>query len=442
MKIVEDQAGRRLIVAETTPRVPVAVIFFGVALVVLVAAPWRWLWATLVQGIDPGSAGLLSSGVWLLIGLLLLSSLLTGARLERFAVERDSARIEWRFSHFAGIPGFRRHVDLAAVEAFTLELAPTSKGVVQREAKGGLPMRLTLRTARGRLVRLNLRIAPVDRVAAIADFGLRLGSAAGLPHYRVVGNDPHQFQIELLRSAEPGVQVVPDFSAPADYARDAVDAAAADAVARERLPPFDPEAFKGSPGVAVWAPGREVRFEKTWGSALLLTPLLLAGLAGPFAWLRLSSLHAMPVLPRIAALGLITFSGLAIAAIGWVGLSSGLPRSARFDWASRSLVVKGVRGRRTIAFTEILAIELFTRAYRGRTGIRQYYMSYCCEIRAVLRAGASAPAPLLLTETRSYREDPTTPLVMALPLVTELSSSLGVERRTTRGPDPRSGPAM
>jgi hypothetical protein len=434
MQIIQEDAGRRLVVAETTPRLPLTVFLAGVALVVLVAAPWRWLWSIL-RGIDAGPPDLVSSGVWLLIGLLVLSSLLRGKRLERLAVDRDVGRIDWRFSHFAGFPGLQRHVDLEDLEALEVKLMPTSRGVVEREAKGGVRSRITLKAGHGRTTPLDVRIASVDRVEMLADFGLRLGSAAGLVHYRVLGNDPNQFAIELVRSAGSDVQTVPDVSAAADSAGGAPGAAALDAARTDRLPAFDPHTFEGSPRVAVWAPGREVRFEKRWSAPILLTPLLLAGLTGPLAWLRLPSLQTMPLPPRIAALVLITFSGLAIAAIGWVGLTSGLPRRAVFDWASGTLVVRGVREGRTIPFSEISAIEQFTRAYRGRTGYRQYYMSYCCEIRAIARTNESPGAPLLLTETRSYREDFTTPALMASPLSTELSSALGVERRTSKGGD-------
>jgi hypothetical protein len=442
VEIVEDEAGRKLVLAQTAPRVPLVVVLSGVAIALLVAAPWRWIWERVAHGVDRGSADLAYSGVWLLLGLLLVSSLLRGVRLERFAVDRVAAGIDWQFSHFAGIPGLRRHVDLNELEGLELKLLPTSKGVVRREAKGGLPLRLTLRPGRGESLPLDLRIARVDRVEALAELGLRLGAAAGLSHYRVLGNDPHQFAIEILRSSSPagrdvqGLKPVPDLSGNGEVTR-----AAAAAVSEETLPPFDPRTFEGKPRVTVWAPGREVRFEKTWSAELLLAPLLVAALAGPIAWLLLPSLQVMPVLPRIATLCLITLVGLAVAVIGWVSLKSGLPRGATLDWSSARLVVEGGRQPRTIAFSEISAIEVFTRTYRGRTGYRQYYLSYCCEIRAVLRGDASPSAPVLLTETPSYREDPTTPLVMALPLSAELSSSLGVERRTTEGPRSSSRPA-
>ena len=72
-------------------------------------------------------------------------------------------------------------------------------------------------------------------------------------------------------------------------ARSAVGAAAAAAVASERLPPFEPSAFRGDARISVWEPGREVRFDKGWGAWALLSPLLLAALLGPLCYFRLPS---------------------------------------------------------------------------------------------------------------------------------------------------------
>ena len=75
----------------------------------------------------------------------------------------------------------------------------------------------------------------------------------GLPYYRVLGSDAEQFEIELLREAEPDAKTVPPLGGRADYARDVV-AAPASAAAADKPRRFDPSAFEGTPRVTAWDP--------------------------------------------------------------------------------------------------------------------------------------------------------------------------------------------
>jgi hypothetical protein len=374
---------------------------------------------------------LIGSLVWLVIGLLVLLSLRGGSRIERITADRAGG-IAVRSTHAAGFVAWTQRIATDDLHGFTLDVAP---GSMSRAGKDGgrarpLPLRLTVRSAKGRRPMIALKIAKVDRTSEVADLALRAGAALGLPYYRVVGSDAEQFEIELLRTAEPDAKTVPAPGGAADYAGDVVTAPAT-AAAADKARRFDPATFEGMQRVVAWEPRRRVRFEKPWGAWTLVSPLLLAGLAGPLAWWRLPSLHTMPTLPRVVALGLIILVGLAVALIGWAGLTSGLPRRVTLDWPARSLSVAGALATRNVAFSEIEAIELRARSFRSRHGQRQYVMYHWCEVRAILRGSAGPPADELLAETRRYREDRVTPHVMAVPLATELAAALDVEKRVS-----------
>jgi hypothetical protein len=182
----------------------------------------------------------------------------------------------------------------------------------------------------------------------------------------------------------------------------------------------------------VWQPGREVRIEKGWGLAVLLAPLLLCALLGPFSYFRLPSLQTMPALPRAAALALITACGIGLALLGWAGVATALPRRVDLDWATRRLRARGLWEQETVPFSDIAAIELRTRDYRTHNyrGL-QLRVSYWTELRARLRSAPPERDTLLLLETRFFRDDPEAPRFMALPLAHEIAAALGVERRDT-----------
>ena len=429
MEIVTDEPGRSLVVAETAPRMPLALFVAGLALVLLVAAPWRGLWAMVAHGPGAGSLDLAGSAVWLAIGLLFLLSLRGGSRIERIAADREGG-VAVRSTHLAGFFGWTHRVPADHLQGLTLDVAPGSMRAARSDSGRARPLRLrlTLRTAKERRRAIPLALSQVGRTPEVADLALRLGAAVGLPYYRVVGSDAEQFEIELLRAAEPDAKTVPPLGGRADYARDVV-APPANAAAAEKARRFDPSAFEGTPRVTVWDPRRRVCLEKSWGASALVAPLLAAGLAGPLAWWRLPGLHALPALPRIAALTLITLVGLAVAVVGWVGLTGALPRRVTLDWDARRLDVDGVRAARRVSFAEIEAIELRARSFRARQRQNQYTMYYWCEVRAILRAPAGPPMEEILAETRRYREDRVTPHVAAAPLARELAASLHVEER-------------
>jgi hypothetical protein len=431
LNIVHEEPGRRVELAEAEGRFSVPGLLVIVGLTALVATPWRGLWAVLVHGAGRESIDLVPSAIWIALGLSILLSAFGGHRLERLAADSGAGRVEWHRSHALGLLRWTGRWPLASLDGFTLALA-SPKG--RPLSHGALPLRLTLRRLPGQGSperRLDLRIDHLDRTEEIADFALRLGAAAGLAFYRVTLNEGGRFAIDLRARGGPGFEAVPAVAGRARYEADAVSRAATTAAAAERLPAFDPATLRASGRVSIWEPGREVRIDRGWGPSVLLSPLLLAAFLGPLAFLRLSSLHTMALLPRVAALGLITFAGLALALVGWFCLERGLPRHVRLDWTTGMLHVDTVRGRRAIRLEEISGLELRHKSFStGRASGGMVRTSYWSQVRACLRA-PSDPSDELLVETRSFQEDASSPREMTLPLARELASALHVELRET-----------
>ena len=421
MRIIHEDPGRRLELAETESRL--APLAIGLALTALVAAPWRWLWAAVVHGAGRDSLDLVPSALWGAAGLILILSSFGGEALEAFSVDRVRGRLEWRRSHVLGLLRWGGGFPLESVAGFTLALA-------SRPAASSATLRLAVqRRAGSRERRFELRVSRLEGTEKIADFALHLGAAAGLPFYRVTLNEGGRFAIELRAQPGPGLDRVPPLDRPET---DGGSSAAAQAVAGvERLPPFDPTAFRGSARVACWEAGREVRFDKGWGPSALLSPLLLAAALGPYSFFGLAGLREVPLLPRTVALLMITLVGLALALVGWTCLQSALPRRVRLDWTTRTLHVETLRESRAIPLADVSDLELRHKSYStGRVSGGMIRTSYSSQVRVGLRPPA-APADELLVETRSFRNDASAPREMALPLARELASALRVELRET-----------
>ena len=436
MEIVRETPGRDLVLEETTPRMPMAILAGGLALLCLVAAPWRGLWAILVRGAGTESLDLVGPGVWLAVGTLCLLSLRGGSRLERLAIDRMAGRLDWTSSHVGGLWKWRGGFALESLQGFALATVPKGSAGASRPAgrsSGGSPLRLTLRrqsAARGSERSLDLRVKNVDESAEVAALAMRIGSASGLSFHRVVLDAAPHFEIEVRKESGPGLQPIAASSAENPYVRGALSVPTASA--HEPLPPFDPARFRGSARVAVWEPGRLVVFARSWSLSVLLAPLVMAVFLGPLAYLRLPSLRQMPLLPQVAALALITLAGLGVALIGLAGALTGLPRRVTLDWGARTLSLESLRERRRIPFADLVAIEMRSRTYRSRSGRQQYTTSYRTEVRAVLRpTEAEASTGELLVETRLLRDDPVLARATALPLAVELAAALGVARLDT-----------
>ena len=423
MRIIHEDPGRRLELAETESRL--APLAIGFALTALVATPWRWLWAAALHGAGRDSLDLVPSAIWGAGGLFLVLSSFGGHRLEAFSVDRVRGRLEWRRSHVLGLLRWGGGLPLESLAGFTLALA-------SRPGASSATLRLALqRACPGGVNAGSSCESPPRGTEKIADFALRLGAAAGLPFHRVILNEGGRFEIELRAQPGPGLDRVPPLDRSASEPGGGSSSVAQAVAAVERLPPFDPTAFRGSARVACWGPGREVRFDKGWGATTLLSPLLLCAPLGPWAFFRLASMQTMPLLPKIAALLLLTFVGFALALVGWACLQSALPRRVRLDWTTRTLRVETLRGSRAIPLADVSDLELRHKSYStGRVSGGMVRTSYWSQVRVGLRS-PSAPADELLVETRSFQNDASAPREMALPLARELASALRVEVRET-----------
>ena len=439
MEIVREEPGRLVVIEETDGRIPLALLGAGLVVVLLVALPWRGLAAVLLHGAAWESVELGEPGVWLVLGALFLASLRGGSRLERLAADRDAGRAEWSSSHLGGLVHWGGQVPLEALDGLALAMVPPAGSpTTAPKADGpGLPLRLTLRRRGGRGRDLLLRVKGIAQKDHVADLAMRLGAAAGLSYYRVGQNDGPLFEIEVLAEGGPGLRAL-TLSGAAGPASSSARSAAADT----RLAPFDPGAFRGSATVAVWEPGRRVVFAKGWRPSALLAPLVLAAALGPAAYLGLPRLRAAPLLPRSAALFLVSMSGLGLATVGLMGFVTGLPRRVAFDWAERVLRIEGPGRRRSVPLADVLRLEMVRRSHRT-TGRQHETITlwHWVEMRALLRPSADgAPTDVLLVATRWYREDALSPRADARPLASELAAALGVEVREaeTRASGPTS----
>ena len=206
---------------------------------------------------------------------------------------------------------------------------------------------------------------------------------------QLVGDLPQDWseiyaEIELASSPGPGLEPLTVPEARANYARNQVSAAATAAAATERLPPFDSATFSHDRCVPVWAPGREVRFEM--GSP-------------PFG------------------------------------------RTATFDWVTRTITLCHDMSETRIGFGEVEAVE--ARVVRvthrssdrhrdsNRIGQDSVTLIYHGEVHLHLRDGARPDASVVSIVRSGDFANPDGPYHQTLPLVTELSTALGVERRIT-----------
>jgi hypothetical protein len=425
MRITHEEPGRRIEIEETESRLAPIVIILG--LTVLVATPWRALWAMRMHGTALEMADLVPSALWAAGGLFIVLSSFGGHRLERLSADRLSGRLEWRRSHVLGLLRWSGALPLDAVQGLALSLASPP-------GRSASTLRMAFRHAPGsRERRFEVRLSGLDSVERVADFALHFGAAAGLPWHRVTLNEGGRFAVEMVGSSGPGFERLPSTAGS-----DAIAGAAAAAVASERLPPFDPAAFDGDARVTVWEPGRELRIDKAWGPWALLTPLLLAAPLGPLSYFLLPSLHTAPLLPRIVAIVMLTLVGLMLAVVGWAGFLSGQPRHVRIDWASRELRVETLRHKRVVPLPKVAGVELRHKSYKTpstRSGMgRAVYWS---EVRLRLHEAVDSSDELLVA-TRGFEDAAAArPREMALPLARELGAALHVEVIETGPPKQR-----
>jgi hypothetical protein len=376
-----DEPGRLLVLeddrGETATQNAVMVVMVGIIL----GLPAAYCLFTILSGLASGrlqQAFVASLMLAFVLGLLRLAYPGLMAQmmcLRRLSLDRTAGEMEIVHVNALTRKPRTERTPLPRLQGANVRMVPprgaTSPGVT-------LVLRIDEGTATPRKQTLNLaQVVGVDRREEVADLAYRFGAAAGLSHQRVVRNDGREIEIELASSPGPGLEplIVPE--ACANYARNRVSAAATAAAATERLPPFDPAKFSHDRCVPVWAPGREVRFEM--GSSLL-------------------------------------------------------PRNATFDWATRTITLRHLMSETRIGFGEVEAVEarVVQVAHRQKSSGRESVtMIYHGEVYLHLRDGSRPDSAAFPIVSSGSFANPDGPYHQTLPLVTELASALGVERRIT-----------
>jgi len=393
-------------------------------------------WAVAVPGLTvlifnlltihpPYSAIAIASQLLIWAGMGLLLVLLTWRPL---ALSADANALV--FVHRNLMTGAQRRCRIPAPDllSFKLRAMLPAPPVLRKEV---LNVQLSVRFRKGAKVRtrrFDFCFEQLDKRAEVADLAYRLGAAAGLGYQRVLQSDPQRIEIELGHVAAAGFTRAPSIELPADYAHNQVAVAALAAAKQDIVPPFDPARFSGPFSVNKWTPGRLVRFKHTFGLRILVT--MLIGAAG---WL----MAAAAVVTSALIIAQSTLAGLLVLVLGggvgvsfgwmaWQDLRAAQPRRLVIDWTAGTLVSRGWWSRRLVALDGISAIEL--RCVHVRYNSRSNgggYIGYRCQLYSLMR-GAE---PMLLINTKEFRDDPAAPYDQALPLATELAAALGVPRR-------------
>jgi len=318
-------------------------------------------------------------------------------------------------------------------------LAKPSLGEARSGVRGGprpgVKLNLELLDARERLVRreLSFLVEHLDKREEVADFAYRFGRAAGLPYSRVVRSDPRELEIELQREAGHGVETVPLFEGPADYARDRVVPQAGRVAAQERIAAFAAADFRGPARVAVWEPRREVHFVKPLGFAAIgCLPFVALVFLGPAAFVFLRTEPA-DFGARIIMSVFLGIFGLIFGLVAAAAVGAALPRRVRLDWPAHTLEIGGLVRRRTRPLSDIAELELkCVRTYHSGGKNSGAYNSYRCDAIGHMRnVPEGQPGSEVLVASEEFREDADSPYRMTLPLVVELAEALRVKRRVT-----------
>jgi hypothetical protein len=247
LRIEIDEPGRRLVLGRAAPSFPV-VGFVSTTLGILasVAAAVWWSPALLVAMLLIGTtAGLAARRASLVVRLV-------------FDRSQDLVQVV-SAGPFGGV-GASRSRQASRLPTMQLEalMPPPSP---PRQA-----VRFRLRAYGSGWSRLATRftVEAVDTLAEADDLCHRIASASGLEYARVVRSDPRERTRDLSATAAPGFLLLPQATSRADYSREPPSPLAARAPS-EAAPPFDPASFKADFQVAVWKPGREVRFRRSLG---------------------------------------------------------------------------------------------------------------------------------------------------------------------------------
>jgi len=433
----------------TVPRIPAAGLGCIAAFLLpfVVTSAW-YLGASLFRGLSSDPLNLAITAFTTLFWAAVVTSLVRVVRRRawmpsQLRADRDAGIVELLERSVLTGRERREAVPLAELAGLSLETVTRRRIDARTRDLAGeafdpnvrIRLRIDVGSRKPRVRVLELHVEGVDRREEVADLAYRLGAACGLSYQRVVRSDPRDIELDVTPSMGPGHERIPRLEGAANYAADVFSKAAVTAAADERVPPFDPAGFPSDHTVAKWLPGRQVQLRKPLGFAAVgCLPFAIAGLLlGPGLYVLSASRR-----PEVAAferfvpsLGVGMF-GLFVGLIALLAVAAALPRRLTIDWARQSISIGGLFSRTEIPLPDVAAIEAkCVRTHHSGGKNSSSYQSYRCEVLVHRRDPASAGKPVVLLQTREFREDPDTPYRRTIPLVTELAEALGVERRVT-----------
>ena len=433
----------------TVPRIPAAGLGCIAAFLLpfVVTSAW-YLGASLFRGLSSDPLNLAITAFTTLFWAAVVTSLVRVVRRRawmpsQLRADRDAGIVELLERSVLTGRERREAVPLAELAGLSLETVTRRRIDARTRDLAGeafdpnvrIRLRIDVGSRKPRVRVLELHVEGVDRREEVADLAYRLGAACGLSYQRVVRSDPRDIELDVTPSMGPGHERIPRLEGAANYAADVFSKAAVTAAADERVPPFDPAGFPSDHTVAKWLPGRQVQLRKPLGFAAVgCLPFAIAGLLlGPGLYVLSASRR-----PEVAAferfvpsLGVGMF-GLFVGLIALLAVAAALPRRLTIDWARQSISIGGLFSRTEILLPDVAAIEAkCVRTHHSGGKNSSSYHSYRCEVLVHRRDPASAGKPVVLLQTREFREDPDTPYRRTIPLVTELAEALGVERRVT-----------
>jgi hypothetical protein len=276
--------------------------------------------------------------------------------------------------------------------------------------------------------RFRLSVLGLDKREEVADLALRLAAVCGLGYYEVTQSDPRRVTVELSGVRSGTLVAAPLPERRASYDADRVAETAREAVAQEKLPPFDAASFPSEFRVTNWEPGVIVRLEKPARlAALACLPCSLLLLAGPAAFVFILR-HADPS-NRLGAAAFALVLGIVLGGAALAAGIDGLPRRVTIDWATGKIGLWRPGKWTEIATYDATAVELVCLRHKPSRGPT----TYRCEVKVWRRDRDhdDEERATTLVETRSFAGDADTPYGHALPLATELAAALGVPRRIT-----------
>lgn len=342
----------------------------------------------------------------------------------------------------SGLPGHppsrSRTLAFSDIESIT---ASVPHGIVRDKITKSLPLRLQIGgTGRSDLLTIDVKIEASQAAGdqMLLGFILRLGSASGLSHHRVVAANPKDFEVRLTRAAEPGSRPVPSTvddrtagrSRPAAPIDPVVAAAPVEGAVVELSPSLPLPAGLRLGRVA---PGLRIEIVKAWRAldvAVVLAAVLVAGFVAATWWrpeILATDLPEANQRALVSTLNLV-FTG-AVVVVAW------LIRAARyrceFDLAGGTARIRLNFGWRHFQIRDIDEIVFSNHTSAGGSvDGRQTHGNtqiHSCALRAHLHGGGSqrlmidVRTPFLERHQLNYR--------LLYPFAAALASFLGVPFR-------------